>query len=259
MDLGSLLRLTASRWWLLLLAATLAAAVGWLGVHNAQRTYEHEIKFVLRPQADLPPPELADVTSTLAARESPLVQTMVSVVQSDTVRRRANLSSGIGAAGADIEYKSALQPGSNVIVLTLEGHDQARLNRLAAALPAVASDVVASSYQLLRLDLVDSVPSEGAVSPRVGSTVALGALLGLLLAMTAVVVEGIVRHRRRSTWQLAVPELFVEVYDHARADQVEKLLRRQLRQGETLVRVGDNRLALIRVAAGANASRTPEP
>jgi capsular polysaccharide biosynthesis protein len=196
MDLGALMRLSFRRWLPILLVALAGAGAAWLTVRDAQPTYERELRFAVRPKPDIPPTDLVEATGTLATRESPLMQTVSSLVSSDEVRAEMRRRAGLAPATPAVKQTSVLTPGSNVIVVTLQGNDESALRRLGAALPPAASAVVADAYELLRLQLVSNSAPIGPVSPNVKQTVAIGALLGLLVALAAVFAEGTIRSTR---------------------------------------------------------------
>jgi uncharacterized protein involved in exopolysaccharide biosynthesis len=196
MDLGALLRLSMRRWLPLLMVTLVGAAAAWVTVRDAQPTYEREVRFAVRPKPDIPPSDLVEATGTLATRESPLMQTVSSLVSSDEVRSEVKRRAGLPPQAPVVKQTSVLNPGSNVVVVTMVGGDESALRRVGAALPPVASDVVADAYELLRLQLVSNSAPSGPVSPNIKQTVAIGALLGLLLGLGAVFAEGTLRGMR---------------------------------------------------------------
>jgi uncharacterized protein involved in exopolysaccharide biosynthesis len=196
MDLGALVRLSFRRWLPILLVALAGASAAWLTVRDAQPTYEREVRFAVRPKPDIAPTDLVEATGTLATRESPLMQTVSSLVSSDEVRAEMRRRAGLAPGTPAVKQTSMLTPGSNVVVVKLQGDDESALRRLGAALPLAASAVVADAYELLRLQVVSNAAPSGPVSPNVKQTVAIGALLGLLVALAAVFAEGTIRCTR---------------------------------------------------------------
>lgn len=209
MDLGALMRLSFRRWLPILLVALAGAGAAWLAVRDAQPTYERELRFAVRPKPEIPQSDLVDATGTLATRESPLMQTVSSLVTSDEVRAELRKRAGLAPDAPAVKQTSVLTPGSNDVVVTLEGNDEDALRRLGAALPPVASAVVADAYELLRLQLVSNAAPSGPVSPNVKQTVAIGALLGLLVALAAIFAEGTIRSTRGGSEAALEPDDFL--------------------------------------------------
>jgi uncharacterized protein involved in exopolysaccharide biosynthesis len=220
MDLGALVRLSGRRWLPILLVALVGAGAAWFAVRDAQPTYERELRFAVRPKPDIPPTDLVEATGTLATRESPLMQTVSSLVSSDEVRAEMRRRAGLAPATPAVKQTSVLTPGSNVVVVTLQGNDESALRRLGAALPPAASAVVADAYELLRLQSVSNSAPSGPVSPNVKQTVAIGALLGLLVALAAVFAEGTIRSTRGGGKAvLESDDFFLPRSEHGRGQQ----------------------------------------
>jgi hypothetical protein len=187
MDLATFLLHLARRWWLV--AAITGLAVLGAALALAARSEEHRttIHFVLRPDASLPNKDLPNALEELKS-DGPLVQTVIGVLGSQDLLRRAASDSGV-SLGSSYTITSSARPGSALIDSTLTGPDAAVVGRLAAGFTRAGSDYVAANYSAYALDQLGTDAGSNGTGLSATQAVILALLIGAALGMGLVALE----------------------------------------------------------------------
>lgn len=195
MELGEFLRLVLRRWMLVVAAVGLAAGAGWLTLARQAPVFERAMHFIVHPDNSFPKSEMPNAIQSLG-ENGPVMQTVLGVFQNDRFLTRAATAAGVGELGPEYTFTSSIRPGSNIIDSQLRGPSKSILSSVGGALAIQASDFVALTYDGFSLDPLGGESPFEAVGPRVGQTVQLAGLLGLMLGLGGVLLEGIVKGRR---------------------------------------------------------------
>jgi len=187
MDLAAFLLHLARRWWVV--AAVTGLALLGAGLALAARSEEHRttIHFVLRPDASLPSKDLPNALEELKS-DGPLVQTVIGVLGSQDLLRRAASDSGV-SLGSDYSVTSAARPGSALIDSTLTGPDARVVGRLATGFTRASADYVAANYSAYTLDRLGSDAGSNGTGLSAPQAVILALVIGAALGMGLVAAE----------------------------------------------------------------------
>jgi hypothetical protein len=187
MDLATFLLHLARRWWLVLAVTALAVLGATLAL--AARSEEHRttIHFVLRPDASLPNKDLPNALEELKS-DGPLVQTVIGVLGSQDLLRRAAANAGV-PLGSAYTVTSTARPGSALIDSTLTGPDRKVVDRLAAGFTRAGSDYVAANYSAYALDRLGADAGSSGTGLSAPQAVILALLIGAALGMGLVAAE----------------------------------------------------------------------
>jgi capsular polysaccharide biosynthesis protein len=249
MELGDFLRLLLRRSWLIVLLVAAAGVNGWIAVKDDPKIYEHSVHSVLGPSPQVQPVHIPAALQTLD-EEGPVVNTVRGVLGSDRLLKRA----AADALGSELppSYKisSSIVPGSTIMETTLSGPHPERLEALGRSFARIAAEWVDENYRAYNLELLETEDPGAPVSPQVRRVVALAAALGGLFAFAIILLEAAIFTRPRLARQRAreARQAVVSVHDlTGRTDRLEDVLRPHLEEGEALVRVGRQQLAIERV------------
>jgi hypothetical protein len=182
--------------------ATLAGLAAFVSLRDDPKTYERESSFVLRPSETVPPDQMADAVGALAPPVGGgATPTIVEVLGSARLREPAAVAAGlppesVGETGAEYSWAASQRPGSAIVDIRLTGPSDAKLRAMQAAVPEEAASLVAGSFGLFRLESLDASTSAKQVGPKTAQTVALALLLGGLVGVALVLVEGRLRGSR---------------------------------------------------------------
>jgi hypothetical protein len=187
MDIAELLPRLAGRWWVV--AAVTALAVLGAALSLGARTDQHRttIHFVLRPNGAVPNRELPGALDALKS-DGPLVQTVIGVLGSHEMLRRAAADPGVHLS-PEYSIESTARPGSALIDSTLAGPDGAGLDRLVAGFTHAASDYVAANYSAYALDPLGVDAGGAGTGLSATQLVLVAVLLGVALGVGLVIVE----------------------------------------------------------------------
>ena len=249
MELGDFLRLVLRRSWLIVALAALAGAAAWYLVRDEGQRYEQTVSYVMRPRSNLDANEVSDVLEALSEQDS-VVQSVAGTLDSERFRRLAAESARLGpATAARIETEAVARPSSAIIDVHFRGYDAASLGAISPAFTTVVSDWVARTYPVYYLETLGAQAVPRAVSYQSAPLVALGAGIGLLLALTLIFVEGLVRRPGTRWEEPAWPAWrLLSVEGSSRhMDRIEAVLRAHLDDGETIIRANPRRLELMKV------------
>jgi hypothetical protein len=187
MDIAELLPRLARRWWVVaavIALAVLGAALSLRGRTDQQRSTIH---FVLRPDASVPNRDLPGALDVLKS-DGPLVQTVLGVLGSQEMLRRAAADSGVHLS-PDYRIESTARPGSALIDSTLAGPEGAVVDRLVTGFTQAASDYVAANYSAYALDRLGVDPGGNRTGPSAAQLVLVALVLGTTLGVGLVIAE----------------------------------------------------------------------
>ncbi|MEA2361394.1 MAG: hypothetical protein QOD71_539 [Thermoleophilaceae bacterium] len=187
MDLAALLHRLARRWWVVVALAALA--VGGAATAAARKPDEHHttIQFVMRPDVSVSNNDLPGTLDALRS-DGPLVQTVIGVLSSRAILRRAASDAEV-ALSPDYSVKATARPSSTLIDSTLTGPDRAQVDRLAAGYTRAASSYVAAGYPAYVLDRLSTNSGDGGTGPGAVQVVILALLVGSALGVALVAAE----------------------------------------------------------------------
>jgi capsular polysaccharide biosynthesis protein len=260
MELGDFLRLLLRRSWLVILLAAAAGVNGWIAVKDDPKIYEHSVHFVLGPSARVQPVNIPDAIRSLD-EEGPVVHTVRGVLGSDRLLKQAAADALGSELPSSYKISSSIVPGSTIMETTLQGPDPDRLERLADSFARIAATWVGTNYRAYNLELLETEAPDAPVSPQVRRTVVLATFLGGLFALAIVLFEAAVFTRPRLARQRmrGAAQPVVSIHDlTGRTDQLQTALQSHLEEGEAVVRVGQQQLAIERLppeASGPNGER----
>ncbi len=181
---------------LVVLAGLLAAGAAYVVVRDQPDVYQRTLSFVLLPGPALSEAQVPDAVRGLSQQDAQLVNTIGGAIGSDLFLQPALRRADAGDASA-YSAQSFRRPGSDIVELRLRGPDPDRLEAVADEHRLLATNWVGSVYRAYRLEFLEEDVAPGPVEPRVGQTVALAFLLGVLLGAAAAFVEWKARQRTR--------------------------------------------------------------
>ncbi|MEA2456224.1 MAG: hypothetical protein QOI45_2486, partial [Thermoleophilaceae bacterium] len=187
MDLAALRVRLARRWWVVAAVAALAALGAAVAAAGEPGEHRATVEFVLRPDVSVTNSDLPGTLDALKS-DSPLVHTVVGVLRSRAILRRAATDAGV-QLGPDYTIESTLQPGSTLIDSTLAGPDRTLVTRLAAGYARAASNYVAASYSAYALERLSTQADVGSSGPGTAQVVILALLVGSALGVALVAGE----------------------------------------------------------------------
>jgi hypothetical protein len=194
MDLTRLRTQLERRWWIVVVAAVLAA-IG-AGVASAGQADDHErtIHFVLRPDASVTADDLPGTLDALQS-DGPLVQSVLGVLGSREMLRRAAAEAGVPYS-AEYGLEATGRPGSALIDSTVAAADEEVLERLVVGYAREASSYVAASYSAYVLARL-SIDSGGTgTGPSTAQVVILAFLAGAVIGVGLVAAEPLLARAR---------------------------------------------------------------
>jgi hypothetical protein len=187
MDIAELLPHLVRRWWVvaaMIALAVLGAALSLGGRTDQQRSTIH---FVLRPNASVPNRDLPNALDVLKS-DGPLVQTVLDVLGSQEMLRRAAAESGVHLS-SEYTIESKARPGSALIDSTLAGPDGKIVGRLVTGLSQAASAYVAANYSAYALDPLGADAGGAGTGLSAAQLVLVAVLLGTTLGVGLVLAE----------------------------------------------------------------------
>jgi hypothetical protein len=250
--LSSVVRHTPAPIWRALAVIVLAALAGLAAIvalSDDPKIYERQSSFVIRPSETVPPEQLPDVVGALAPPVGGVTPTIVNILGSARLTEATAVAAGlppesVGESGAKYSLTASQQAGSAVVDIKLTGPSDAKLLAMQAAIPEEAATLVGGSFGLFRLESLNASTSTKQVGPKTAQTTALAVLLGALVGITLVLIEG----RLRSS-------LGTRTFDReddgrpagaedpsGEPDQLESTLRDSLETGAFVRRVGPGRI-----------------
>ena len=187
MDIAELLPRLARRWWVV--AAVTALAVLGAALSLGGRTDQHRttIHFVLRPNGAVANRDLPGALDALKS-DGPLVQTVIGVLGSHEMLRRAAADSAVHLS-PDYSIESTARPGSALIDSTLAGPDGGGVDRLVTGFTRAASDYVAANYSAYALDPLGVDAGGAGTGLSAAQLVLVALLLGTALGVGLVIAE----------------------------------------------------------------------
>jgi capsular polysaccharide biosynthesis protein len=229
--------------------AALAGLAALIVVSSGSTKYERESSFAIRPSDTVPPDSLSDVTGTLSQPDSAVTESIVDILGSDRLRDSAARDAGISpdsvaASGAEYTWLATRRPGSTIVDLRITGPDPSTLATMQSAAGRDAANLVESNYSLYSLETLNGATSADRVGPKTAQTVFLAILLGALVGLGLLFVEGRLRSflgdqtsprgsdgRRNSDGDMT-----------GETDQLESALRESLGAGASVRRVAPGRI-----------------
>jgi hypothetical protein len=187
MDPAALGSRLARRWWLVVAVAALTVVGAVTAVASSADEQRTTIQFVMRPDVSVSNDDLPGTLEALKS-DGPLVQTVIGVLSSPAILRRAADEAGV-ELGPGYSVKATARPSSTLIDSTLTGPDRAVLGRLAAGYTSAASNYVAAGYPAYVLDRLSTTPGKGGTGPGATQVVILALLLGAALGVALVAAE----------------------------------------------------------------------
>ena len=216
MDIAELVPRLARRWWVV--AAVTALAILGAALSLGGRTDQHRttIHFVLRPNGAVTNRDLPGALDALKS-DGPLVQTVIGVLGSHEMLKRAAAESGVHLS-PQYSIESTARPGSALIDSTLAGPEGAGLDRLVAGFTHAASDYVAANYSAYALDPLGVDAGGAGTGLSATQLVLVALLLGVALGVGLVVVELRLEPRLRPLFEKAAARRAAPTpTDHCRA------------------------------------------
>jgi hypothetical protein len=201
MDIQELLPRLASRWWVV--AAVTGVAVLGAALALGTRTDQHRstIHFVLRPNGSVANRDLPGALEELKS-DGPLVQTVIGVLGSHEMLRRAAADSGVHLS-SEYTVESTARPGSALIDSKLAGPEGVVVDRLASGFNEAASDYVAANYSAYALDRLGADAGGNRTGLSATQLVLVTLLLGVALGVGLVIVELRLEPRLRPLFEKA--------------------------------------------------------
>jgi len=214
-DIAELLPHLVRRWWVvaaMIALAVLGAALSFGGSTDQQRSTVH---FVLRPNASVPNRDLPNALDVLNS-DGPLVQTVIDVLGSQEMLRRAAAESGVRLS-SEYTIESKARPGSALIDSTLAGPDGRIVGRLVAGLSQAASAYVAANYSAYALDPLGVDAGGAGTGLSAAQLVLVAVLLGTTLGVGLVLAELRLEPRLRSLFGRRDPSRAPPLWTHCLA------------------------------------------
>ena len=250
--MSSVVRHTPPPIWRALAVIVLAALAGLaalVALSDDPKTYERESSFLIRPSETVPPELLPDAVGALAPPVGGVTPTIVNILDSPRLRESTADAAGlppgsVGESGAEYSLTASQQPGSAVVDIKFTGPSDAKLLAMQAAVPDEAATLVGGSFGIYRLESLNASTSTRQVGPKTTQTTALAVILGALVGITLVLIEGKLRSSLRT-------RPFDREGDGRSAgtddpsgepDQLESTLRDSLETGAFVRRVGPGRI-----------------
>lgn len=168
------------RWWFIA-AQAVAAVVALVLVLalTSRTTYDYTAHFVLHPAASSNLGDVANGVSVLR-QDDPLVQTVLKVLATNEIRRRAGAAAGIDPSKYSVT--ATVSPGSSFFDATVSGRDAPETRALGRSLETVASSYVNEGYRGFELDVLGSDTASHTSFPPSPSLLVLVLLFGAALA-----------------------------------------------------------------------------
>jgi hypothetical protein len=256
MELLDFLRLLARRSWLLLLLGGVGGLLAWSQVRDRPPTYEQTLSFAVRPGGGIPAQDIDDTLDGLSSNDT-VIQTVSGTISSERFLDRAARSARLTPAAAGrIDMESTVRQGSSVIDVRFDGPVRDHLAAVSRPFSALATSWVTDTYKVYALEPLGAEPPQ-AVPARGEALIVLGAGLGLVLALMAILTEVVIRAGRapapRDVRGRQV-KYRIEADDGADPLRLEEILRLHLDDDEAIVRTGPGRLAIVS-EPGAGARR----
>jgi hypothetical protein len=241
-----------------IVVAALAGLAAIVALSDDPKTYERESSFVIRPSETVPPELLPDAVGAIAPPVGGVTPTIVSILNSARLRESAAVAAGlppesVGGSGAKYSWTASQQPASAVVDIKLTGPSDAKLLAMQTALPEEAATLVGGSFGLFRLESLNASTSTKQVGPKIAQTAVLAVLLGALVGITLLLIEG--RLRSSLGTRTVDPDGRPTGTEDpsGEPDQLESTLRDSLETGAFVRRVGPGRIEV------ADPDAPPEP
>ena len=186
MDPGTVLMLVRRRLWLVAGLAVLAGLGAGIAIAANHDEHRQTVNFVLHPAASYPRRDVPSAVDVLRA-DGPLVQTVLGVLDSDEMVRRAAREVDIDDS-ADYQLASTLRPGSNIIDATITGPDAQAVSQLGRGLVVAAAAYVTAAYPGFEIDRLGIAAGDGGGADPI-EVILVAMLLGAALGVVLVVVE----------------------------------------------------------------------
>ncbi len=185
MELKVYLWLLVKKWWIVLPTFLVTLIVTTVLTFTQAPVYQAVATFVVRPNASF-----EDVRSTVSGLEvlswrPEIATTYAEVANSGLIKNRAALSLGLSSEQREsLSVDSQVLAGTNVLRITVFGSDPAVVRDFASAVGDETVAYVQALYEMYELTPLDraTLPTSP-VKPNKGLNLALGAVLGLVLAM----------------------------------------------------------------------------
>ena len=204
-----------SRWWLVLPTLLMTVGVTVVSTLAQPKVYEAYATYVVKPADDFQD----DVLSALSivSRQPEIAETYSQLASSRRVRKEvaADLQLSVDQQ-SDIKLESRLVPGSNILRLTVRATDANLARDYSNALGTIVVAYLNDLYNAFELVEVDSAETPGApVQPVVPLNIALGTIVGLLLASGLAFVAEMLTPAPRVAAQLDIMDRDSGTYNHA--------------------------------------------
>jgi diguanylate cyclase (GGDEF)-like protein len=195
MELRSLLRVVARRWWLVLPVFLVAFGSSIVFTLAQRPVYESNSKLLVAPAG-----QFDDVLSAVAtlSRQPEIAETYAQIANSRTIRQEASASLGLTAGDQRaVQMESRLVPGTNILELTARSVDPELARQYNDAVSAALVAYTASVSPAFELQILDTAnATTDPVSPNVGVNAALGFAAAAILAMGLGIGAELIQPRR---------------------------------------------------------------
>jgi hypothetical protein len=193
------------RWWFVGAQALVAliAVTAVLAARN-ETSYAHTSHFVLHPD---PRSSVNDANNSVGVsrQDGPLVQTVLSVLNSDEMLRRAALDAGIRDTSA-LGISATVAPGTTYFDAVVTGPSAEAVAKVGRAFEAVVPRYVVTSYHGFAFDVLGSDESTHTTFPPHADVVVLALVLGAAAALAELfVVFALTRRRTTEGADAVVP------------------------------------------------------
>lgn len=185
MELKVYLRLLVKKWWIVLPTFVVTFALTTVFTFSQAPSYEAVTTFVVRPNASFE--DVGSLVSGLdiLSRRAEIASTYAEVANSKLIRNQAALNLGLSSEQREsLSVNSQVLMGTNVLRITVFGNDPVVVRDFAGAVGDETVVYVRALYEMYELTPLDraTLPTSP-VKPNKGLNLALGAVLGLVLAM----------------------------------------------------------------------------
>ena len=215
MELRSLIRVLAEKWWLVVPAFVMTFGAAAVFTLSQRPVYQSNATFVVKVTSTTG----QDVLSALGllSRQTEIAETYAQAAESRAIRQTAIRELGLTAAQQnDVRLQSTLVAGSNLLQLSATSTDpklaQAYTTAVGAALKVFA-DGLYPSFRLVALDTAGA--PDRPVSPNVPLYLGLGLLVALLLAGGVGYVAAVVNPLPRPKTQIEMLDRESSAYSSA--------------------------------------------